>query len=63
MALTPCFMVPEAGVEPARAQGPGDFESPASASSATPAGVSIAYGTRGGTDTATRRFMRGGESA
>ena len=29
--------MPEAGVEPARALGPGDFESPASANSATPA--------------------------
>ena len=30
-------LVPEAGVEPAQAQGPGDFESPASPSSTTPA--------------------------
>ena len=30
-------LVPGAGVEPARALSPGDFESPASASSATPA--------------------------
>ena len=30
-------MVPEAGFEPARAQGPGDFESPAYTSFTTPA--------------------------
>jgi integrase len=30
-------LVPEAGIEPAQAQGPGDFESPASPSSTTPA--------------------------
>ena len=32
-------LVPGAGVEPAWTRGPGDFESPASASSATPAGA------------------------
>ncbi len=30
-------LVPKAGVEPAQAQGPGDFESPASTNSTTPA--------------------------
>lgn len=40
------LLVPEAGVEPARAQGPGDFESPASASSATPAHGVAAHGSR-----------------
>ena len=30
-------MVPEVGIEPTRTQGPGDFESPASTNSTTPA--------------------------
>ena len=33
-----CQLVPEAGLEPARTQGPGDFESPASTNFTTPAG-------------------------
>ena len=37
-------MVPEEGFEPSQAQGPGDFESPASPSSATPALCAIIIG-------------------
>ena len=38
MSVNPLILlVPEAGVEPAQAQGPGDFESPAYTSFTTPA--------------------------
>ncbi len=36
-------MVPELGIEPRWAQGPGDFESPASTSFTTPAQLKIIF--------------------